>query len=603
MDLFPTVSTPVVLHAGPLALVLEHGDLRRVRLGSTEIIRRIYGAVRDEHWATIPGELSDVVLDAADDRFSLRYVSDHREGGLHFRWRASIDGHADGTIHVRFDGEALTTFLRNRIGLCVLHPIRGAAGHRVRVTTIGGVVRDLVFPVHVAVEQPVAGFNEIAVLAHEVEPGVWADVTFSGDEFETEDQRNWIDASYKTYSTRLSLPMPVRVFAGTRIVQEVTLRIRGQRADGTGGGVGSHRPDRADPGSSADVLIDRAVGPTRQMPPIGLRWPRDSRALTDAEFEALRALRLPHLRVDVSPTDAASIRRLAATTDACARLGCALELAVHQSADGDVTLDRLDAALPAGLVVSRLLVFTDGRATTAPVSLEAARRWLHRRGGASVPIGTGTTGDLYRIHLAPPPLADVLCWSMNPQVHAVDVMSIAETPEGARDQVESMRRYHPGLPLAISPITLRPGGAPDPRQSSGLVAAWTLAMLRALSEAGADSLTLFDAAGPGGVMDERGLFPVFHVLAAVASLPRAMVVPTSIIGDGVAAWWLRSERGQTLFVTNLSCDVRSVRLPLTFRSGRVSLVGDAGPVRPAADPSGQHVDLSAFHIARIDAER
>ena len=34
-----------------------------------------------------------------------------------------------------------------------------------------------------------------------------------------EDQRNWTDASFKTYSTPLSEPIPVTVKAGTRISQ------------------------------------------------------------------------------------------------------------------------------------------------------------------------------------------------------------------------------------------------------------------------------------------------------------------------------------------------------------------------------------------------
>ena len=51
---------PVVLQAGPLALTYENGDLRYIRLGDCEILRRIYVAVRDRNWGTVPPVLSDL---------------------------------------------------------------------------------------------------------------------------------------------------------------------------------------------------------------------------------------------------------------------------------------------------------------------------------------------------------------------------------------------------------------------------------------------------------------------------------------------------------------------------------------------------------------
>ena len=50
---------------------------------------------------------------------------------------------------------------------------------------------------------------------------------FEGDVFETEDQRNWTDASYKTYSTPLSITYPVTIEKGTRIYQRVSLSVDG----------------------------------------------------------------------------------------------------------------------------------------------------------------------------------------------------------------------------------------------------------------------------------------------------------------------------------------------------------------------------------------
>ena len=35
-------------------------------------------------------------------------------------------------------------------------------------------------------------------MSYQLADGMWVDLKFEGDIFETEDQRNWIDGSYKT---------------------------------------------------------------------------------------------------------------------------------------------------------------------------------------------------------------------------------------------------------------------------------------------------------------------------------------------------------------------------------------------------------------------
>ena len=50
-------------------------------------------------------------------------------------------------------------------------------------------------------------------------------LTFEGDVFETEDQRNWTDASYKTYSRPLEQPFPYFVNKGDSIEQKVSLKL------------------------------------------------------------------------------------------------------------------------------------------------------------------------------------------------------------------------------------------------------------------------------------------------------------------------------------------------------------------------------------------
>ncbi len=49
-----------VLRAGPLTMLYENGDLRYIRLGEHEIVRRLYVAVRDRNWGTVLPQFSNV---------------------------------------------------------------------------------------------------------------------------------------------------------------------------------------------------------------------------------------------------------------------------------------------------------------------------------------------------------------------------------------------------------------------------------------------------------------------------------------------------------------------------------------------------------------
>jgi hypothetical protein len=108
------------------------------------------------------------------------------------------------------DGRARSTFLRNRIGFCVLHPPdplhRSAVRRRDRRR---GDDRGH-FPRQIAPEQP---FREMRAIGHEVAPGVRAECA-SRVTSRDGGSANRTDDSYKTYCTPLRLPFPGRGLAG-----------------------------------------------------------------------------------------------------------------------------------------------------------------------------------------------------------------------------------------------------------------------------------------------------------------------------------------------------------------------------------------------------
>jgi D-apionolactonase len=609
----------VPLRAGPLTLVFEAGDLRDVSLAGRVVVRRIYGAVRDQEWGTVPAMLSELAISAQDDRFRIGYRSEHREGVVDFVWRAAIDGEPDGTITFTFSGEARSTFARNRIGLCVLHPMRECAGIAATARLLGGRRIALCFPDLVSVQQPMDGFSDLAGLEYDTGGGPVA-LAFEGDAFETEDQRNWIDASFKTYSTPLSRPRPVVVPRGTRVEQRVTIRL----------------PGSGSPGRSLPVAADRqALAPRREapdwtVPAFGVGLGALEADMTGRELERLHELHPAHVRLDLPLAAAGWQDRLARALEVQRAVACGLEIALHVSPDCGAHLDRLTELLPRELPVARLLISAHNRPTTTADALELVRVHLIRKRPDLGPIGAGSRLDLYEFHLYPPPAARLIFWGMNPHAHASDLTSLAETPAAAAAQVRTVRARHPAAATAITPITLRrrpraPAPTPpgvDPLHRSLFGAAWTLGMAAHLAEVGANSATFYE--GVEELSSGDGVFPLLHVLADVCECAGGRVVPMSreagVAGDGErssagarASLLVERRSGAVLMLANLSPDECSMPIPSAFAPAGVRLLDETTARRAATDWKGFRrdtrsmgraavVDLGPFATARLDGE-
>ncbi len=639
------VVAPTLLRAGPLSLDYDNGDLRCVKLGEREILRRVYGAVRDRHWNTVAGILSDKRIEVSDSAFRITYTSTHQKGGVQFVWHAELCGDADGTLKFTFDGEAQTDFLRNRIGLCVLHPLRDCAGARVRVWSIDGAHQDLVFPEIIAAEQPIRGFTGLAGLVHEVAPGLEVEVRFTGEAFETEDQRNWIDASFKTYGTSLSLPFPVEVKAGTRIRQSVEVRLRA--ADRSRGAAADSqymecRPRLLSPMTAVQVKI-----PTDgwlRLPELGLGCSSNRSLDYHPNSARFKALPLSHLRFDLWLADGEWGHHFLCALLESSTLGLSLELAVHLPSAGEAGVADLQACLgtyrsgTSHVRLKRILAFRDGEKSTTPATLAKVREFF---GPLGVPIGAGTNADLYQLNLQRPPSdGDFISWSMNPQVHASDTRSLMESPEAASAQVASVKHYFPGIPLVVSPVTLKPRFNPtatghagteptdelppavDPRQMSLAGAAWLVGMLAALAPSGVESLTFFETTGWCGVMETASgstlpekfpsyagrVFPLWHVFAALSGFDTVVAAKVSDPGR-VAALAAGDPAGRRrLILANLT--MSDVDLDLAGATGTVRVLEGANVSRamrhpaqwwrrPAA-PLADRLRLSAFAVAFVD---
>ena len=626
-----------VLRAGPLNAVLDGMDLRYLRLGQHEVLRRVYVAVRDPNWGTIPAIYSNVRLHVADDAFDLSFDARHQAGEIDFAWHGMLRGGADGTISYTMEGEALRSFRKNRIGFCILHPM-DCAGTPCTVSHVDGTVERGAFPSAIAPHQP---FVDVAAITHQVQPGVQAEVRLDGDVFEMEDQRNWTDASFKTYSTPLRLPFPVEVAQGTRIAQSFTLSLHAA-AISTG---------RAGDDGALSVEVDPAI--TYALPRLGLGIASHGQPLSERELARLRVLRPAHLRVDLDLSGLAWDAALQQAALQSQALGAPLELALFVSHDAARELAALVEALRRyEPPVARWLVFHGDEPVISARWVELARRALASyQPGA--PVGGGSNAYFTQLNRNRPPLGalDVMCYSLNPQVHAFDDASLTETLAAQAATLQSARGFCGGAALAISPVTLRPRFNPDatapapapepdtlpsqvdPRQMSLFGAGWTVGSVKYLAQGGAATVTYYETTGWRGVMEtETGspapaafpstpgmVFPLYHVLADVAEFAHGVVLATSashpLLVDALA---LTGDGHTRLLLANMTAAPRDVlvRLPGAPAARLISLDErsfEQATRQPEAfrRESGETVTvenerlrltLRPFAVARLDAD-
>ena len=604
----PPLAVP--LRAGPLRMVFDRGELRWIRLGEREVLRGIYVAVREPGWATVPGAIEDLVIRAEPDSFRITFVSRHRRGDVQFDWDACIEGFRDGRVVYEMDGVARRAFRRNRIGFCVLHPAAECAGQPCVLETVDGRREETHFPRLVSPHQP---FLDVRALSHEVAPGVEAEVRMDGDTFETEDQRNWSDASFKTYCTPLARPYPADIGEGTAVRQWVSLRLFGLTSEPVAeaaAAVPGALPKKRNSSEPVVVTVPAAEGAPR--PAIGLGG--GATAPLDEESAAiLRRVAFDHLRGDVdcaAPGWEAALHRAVANAQA---LDVPLELAVRSPEAAPAALRALaERAVALRARVAAWLVFgADGLST--PAGVVAAAREALAPAFPSARIGGGSDRYFTEMNrVRPAPGLDRLSFSMNPQVHAFDDATLFENLATLPWLVETARSFAPSAEVAVSPATLRPrqdsrppssrpAGEPpftdDPRQATSLAAAWALGLVGAAAGAGVASLTLFEPCGPRGLLGDGLPYPVFHALADVASLRGARVpAARSRRPERVQVLALRIARVTRLFLANVTGDPHPVRVEGLAGEARRAPLGDA----PAGEPCGFDLELAPREIVRLD---
>ncbi|TVR48160.1 MAG: hypothetical protein EA425_14875 [Puniceicoccaceae bacterium] len=427
-----------------------------------------------------------------------------------------------------------------------------------------------------------------------------------GDTFEMEDQRNWTDASFKTYCTPLGLPFPVDVRPGDEVVQTVTVRI-------DPGDVGAKTAARA--ASGPEPVRIRPAGEPRPLPAWGFGLgAADDPPLTDEALARITALRPAHLRVDLPAVADEALTALRAATETARRINTRLEVALHLGDDADALLKRLarDLAATAGSgLVTRWLVFHQAENSTSAHWIETARGHLAPATPEAAFVG-GTDAYFAELNRGRPPVeaCDAVTFSINPQVHAFDDRSLVETLAMQAVAVDSAKRFCGGRPVLVSPVTLRPRFNPnatgpeappppgtlppsaDPRQRLPFAAAWTLGSFKHLAEAGAAAVTYYELRGWRGLFETAEgsplpdtfpstpgeVFPVCRLFEELAPFAGGTITPLRSSKPLTAeALLLAAGNRRRLLVANFRPENTSLRIELSM-TDRI----DPRPVPPAA---------------------
>jgi hypothetical protein len=594
---------PVRLRAGKLEADLANGNLRTIRYDGTEVLRAISYLVRDPDWGTHSPVIVDLRIEQSDNRFAVAYRA-RCEGPDDTRLviDVRITGSAD---RLDFEAEAITEtgFETNRCGFCILHPIVGVAGSPATVEHVDGRIVATRFPDVIEPWQP---FKDMRAITHAIMPDVQAECRMEGDTFEMEDQRNWSDASYKTYVRPLALPWPYQIAANQPVRQKTSLVIRDI------GGSTRHPPAAASGGAIKLELGAR----TSTMPDIGVIVTPEEADATLSAKSVLSEIAPQELLFHFDPSAGHGVDALTQFAMlAAAHLGrSTLEIALPCTSSPSSEVAeiahqmRLAEFRPDAIMISPSV----DRQSTPPGSTWPECPPLDevytaaRAAFPGIRIGGGMLSYFTELNRkrVPDGQLDFVSHCTNPIVHAADDLSVMQTLEALPFITRSVRAIYGDKPYRIGPSTIpmrqnpygsrtmdNPSGARvpmanrDPRHNGRFAEAFALGYAIRVLDAGLECLTLSALSGPFGLIagpaeptEQGGRRPLFNTVRTLSRLAGASwQACVSSSPSEVLSFVARDAAGARLHVVNLTGEERKV---------------DCGACRPA--DSGKELLLAPF---------
>ncbi|MDE3010901.1 MAG: hypothetical protein KGI67_08440 [Pseudomonadota bacterium] len=311
----------LTLRAGDLTAAFDDGSIRALCWRGQEILRGIGYLLRDRDWGTVPAQSGGLRVRCDDDAFELDFELRMRATAGELHCTAKIRGDARGNFRFTVDATADRELATNRCGFVVLHPAH-CAGLRLQVTHTDGRQQDAHFPTEISPGQPLF---DIRALRHFPAPDLDVSCTLLADlphdpagKFEMEDQRNWSDASFKTYVASLLDPWPYRLPAARVLRQSVDLSIRSAEPRAPAA------TRRRDTRSAPTLSVGAPTG--KRFPALGIGVPAGADRLRDPERAAIKALGLGWLVLEADLGDPLVAQQMRAGQTLARACGTRLQL-------------------------------------------------------------------------------------------------------------------------------------------------------------------------------------------------------------------------------------------------------------------------------------
>ncbi|MDB2384195.1 hypothetical protein N9V95_00465, partial [bacterium] len=482
-----------------------------------------------------------VKIQPSVDRTILHLSGKVRSSHVAFEYTFTISQNGKGELKIDTSGHAVADFKANRVGLTVLHPAPECCGRKLIVRHGNGAKENTQFPLTIMPSQPVF---DIAGLEHSLSSArVSLDFAAqkpdgTSDFFEMEDQRNWGDASYKTYVGSLRDPWPFQVKQGDKFIQSVTITASPIR--------------KASEFVETNVTSPVASTAKFRSPDIAVSIPRNGAQLALANMKNFGFVKPSRFSAYLY-SDALDERELLALAEICELSGRPLGVELEVCGVPESEIEAAAAKLQVfGIHPHSILAVPSEYAKSYQpdgewpdvMSLERFYK-LVRNAFPKSRVGGGMLAYFTELNRKWPPIdnIDFIAHAYCPIVHAADdetiIQNLATLPliaasvaEKARDlpyeivsSLLSMRQNPYGASSVDNPANLRMAmAAADPRETGQFGGLWMLEVARRSAQGHTSLLTVGAMSGPSSIYSadrEDGRLPSYAAVEGLIGLQGA----------------------------------------------------------------------------------
>ena len=634
------------LTAGPLTCEFDHGALRYINIYGKEAIRNIAFVARDKDWGTYLPTISGLRIDQREDSFSVEFDAVCKDEMQEIHYRACITGTPDGNLFFTGNYTAVTDFVTNRTGFVVLHPVAGVAGRPAILESVTGDIEEAVFPELI---DPIQPFKNIRAITHEVLPGISVCCRLTGDTFEMEDQRQWNDASYKTYSRPLELPWPYTLSKGESLHQSASVTLLENVAQN----ITKTNNQTSNQTKEHCIITVSALRTTQTLPRIGLGLEPQHLAGAMANQKELKKL-APQQLVVWHELTKHSVEHLKQAAQLARSIDTEIELqAVIPDRDFKSEIAELASrcrdiavSIRAINVAPEIYLHSIMPGPSWPKVTELAEIYDEvREYFPKVKIGGGMLSFFPELNRHRPPIKhlDFISHASNTITHACDDISVTENLEALPYIIKTCRDFAGNKPYHVGPSSIgmrfNPYGSKtidnpnnsriamariDPRQRGLINAAWTLAYVAHMARGGIACVNLHAPTGEFGIFNfpeawprpgfdntRNKVYPVYHIVAGFAQAAgKPQQLTHSSMSREVEAVAFSDDTEQVLWISNLTSILQTVEVKgFKIDDGRIATLSldtfdlctqdSGGFERSSAKTNSTTFELGPYCVVRL----